>query len=528
LLLASLYLPWRAASCSEGSFGAQSGSVCGLLHTFSGGLQANDGLSSEVGPAAALFALLLIALAATSYARRGLAGRLPLGRCALLGGYFAIAVGIETRSEVSQPEINGTSHYAYGAYVGLAATIVVLVAAAVARREELPRYRSASALAMLVLVGALLLTFLLPWWEQRVLPAATTSIGIASPALVVAAALALILPRAWSDPVERLGLVAAIALFTGVAAGSSPDFLVSRAYGVWLGLAAVGAIVLLVLVNGPRTVKLGEASWHELGVGAAAALFFGGLFLPWQRWCYGAGRDFGPLAGRCISTNAWTTYPLLATVAGVLAVALVVAMLQPPWLGLSVVELAASFGIVVTTLGFALQEGGSDGFHVSHGYGSTIGFIIAAVLVLLALLRSGLPAVDWHRVPARLVPMAACVSYLVIVVLPWWILNPDDGRWNLSFPAFTWLTVTGAILGIHLLALWARRITGAPAGSQLVLLPLALLALATVELVVRGDFNRGWGAVAGLCLLLAILGQIEQRRGLDGLRVPEALRLDRL
>jgi len=60
--------------------------------------------------------------------------------------------------------------------------------------------------------------------------------------------------------------------------------------------------------------------------------------------------------------------------------------------------------------------------------------------------------------------------------------------------------------------------------------PLVLLTLAALELI---RFRNGpviWGAVilVGLCLLLALFGWIEEGSGLEGVRVPETLRVDRL
>ena len=87
MLLASFYLPWQSpGSCREQEyFGNQGETVCGLLNLFSGD-STIEGLSSEVGRAAALFALLLVAVAALAWIRPNLAPRLPLGRCALLAG----------------------------------------------------------------------------------------------------------------------------------------------------------------------------------------------------------------------------------------------------------------------------------------------------------------------------------------------------------------------------------------------------------------------------------------------------------
>jgi hypothetical protein len=60
--------------------------------------------------------------------------------------------------------------------------------------------------------------------------------------------------------------------------------------------------------------------------------------------------------------------------------------------------------------------------------------------------------------------------------------------------------------------------------------PLILLTLAALELI---RFRNGpviWGAVilVGLCILLALWGWIEEHSGLEGFRVPESWRVDRL
>ena len=416
--------------------------------------------------------------------------------------------------------------------------IVVLVAAGMERRGELARYRSFAQLVMLVLVGGLLVAFLLPWWEEEYfgadsqLIATSTTPGITSSAAAVAAALALCVPVLWSRAgatlAERLALAAAVALFTGGAAVSLQPFFGDRLYGFWLALGLAGGLLLLALVKGPRSLRLAQSSWRQLAAGGAGALFVGTLFLPWQSWCYEAGHGFGPIGGHCLSTNAWRT-SLPTAAAALLAIALVLAVLQPSR-HLSAVELAAGFGLLVATLGFSLQEGGGGGFHVGHAYGSTIGFTLAGVLIALALAHSRVPTLDWHRVPVRLAPIAACAAYLTIIVLPLLDVFQEDFHTPPIYPPVSWLTIAGALLGIHLLGLWARQIAGASAGAELVLVPLALLALATVDLISQRAEAATWGrgAIVGLCLLLALLGRIEQREGLESVRIPGTLRVDRL
>ena len=513
--------------------------VCGLLHSFSS-QRTIEGLSPEVGRAAALFALLLAAVAAVAWARPGLARRLPLGRCALLAGYFGIAVGVQTRSD-AQNQIPGEGlHYAYGAYVGLAATIVILVAAGVERRGELARYRSASRLVLLLLVAGLLGAFLLVWVQGSLyvdgqVAATFADPGIASAAAVVAAALALCLPAAWSRPdaafVDRLGLTAAVALFTGAAAVSFPPFYGHRAYGVWLALGFAGGLLLLALVNGPRSLRLAELSWRQLAAASAGALFIArvvpalgetvlcskqGVRAAWRALCLDERLD----EDRCRLRLPRSSRS-----------ALVVAVLEPRRLRLSVVELAAGFGLLVATIGFQLARGRwrrspcgtrlrlDDWFHPRR-------CAQRAGPRALALAHDSICA-------ARLsgwLPIAACAAYLTIIVLPMWDLFQEPFHTPPIYPPLSWLTIAGALLGIHLLGLWARQIVGASGGAELVLVPFALLALAGIDLINQREEALTWGraAVVGLCLLLGLFGRIEERGGLESARIPEALRIDRL
>jgi hypothetical protein len=491
-------------------------------------------LSSELGRVAALFALLLAALAAAAWARPSLGRRLPLGRCALLAGYFGLAVGVETHASANPEGFD--AHFAYGAYVGLAALIVILAAAAAERRAELVRHLSASRLVLLMLVAGLLVAFLVPWWEQGEFGSLTvTSIGLVSPAAVAAAALALCLPGFWSradsGPWERLGFAAAVGLFTGGAAVSL-TYEAEHAYGVWPALGiAFALVVLAALVERPDRSRLPQLSWRQLAAGGAGALFLAALFLPWQRWCYDADSDFGPLAGRCISANAWGWEGPFAAAAAVLAIALVVAVLEPGRLPLSVVELAVGFGVLVVTMGFLVEGHDGQGVRAGYGYGSVIAFALAAALIALALVPLRVPKFDPGRALVRSAPIVACVAYLTLIVVPWWgVLPPFESKYIFILPAHSWLTITGALLAIRLLRLWTLQIAGASGSPELVLLPLALLALATVDFINQGAAAVTWGrgAVAGLCLLLALLGRIEQRGSLERFRIPEALRVDRI
>ena len=133
LALVSLYLPWQSAPNGvDGSFG--------LLSTV--GPQHVDGWST-VGNLLALAALLVIALAGLALVRPLLDKQLRLGQAALALAFLTAAVLAETRHDAQQhaPTLEATFHTAYGTYVGLAAALVALGAAAVHRRDDLEDLR---------------------------------------------------------------------------------------------------------------------------------------------------------------------------------------------------------------------------------------------------------------------------------------------------------------------------------------------------------------------------------------------------
>jgi hypothetical protein len=532
--LVSLYLPWQRASCDTDCLRGQ-GADAALRNLFGEDLTV-DGWSSGVGEAAALLALILAAVAVVALARPKLADRLPLGVCALMVGYFGFAVAAETGSVAERSEIGRDGfdlHYAYGAYLGVAAAVVVLLAAAALRRSQVVRHNTVFELALLAFPVVVLLAFLLPWGRLSS-PPPITVLGIASPAAVVAAVLTLCLlgvsRRTVDARRERLLLAGTVALFTGAAFSSLP-FPAERAYGAWLGLgAAAASLIALVLMDGGRLPRPKLPRWSALATCGASALLVASLFAPWQKACYESASDLGPLSGRCVSTNGWTSP--LGVAAAVLALGLVIVTLSPPHFPVSVTALAAAIGVLVATLGFQLEDRTGDGFRLELGYGSTIGFASAGLLLAFAMARFRRPVLDWNRVLIRLVPIAACAAYLLVVVLPWWWdVLPPDWQFALRLEPLSWLTVAGVLFAIWLLWLWTQRITNPRASVDLlVLLPLALLALAALDLArLRADgVTWGRGAVVALALLLTVLGRIERREGLENLRVPEILRVDRI
>jgi hypothetical protein len=106
-----------------------------------------------------------------------------LGQSALSTAYFGIAVGVRAplgaahESRILQQHF----HYAYGTYVGLAGTALLLVLAwATPLRAHISR--TPANVAALVLAGALLVAVLLPWLRYDrsmlvVLPAAVLALA---------------------------------------------------------------------------------------------------------------------------------------------------------------------------------------------------------------------------------------------------------------------------------------------------------------------------------------------------------------
>ncbi len=523
LLLASLYLPWQRLSLDLSEFGERRGSVESLLHLFAG-TESLEGWDSGVAPAAALAALLLVALSGAAYARPGLVARLPLGRCALVAAFFAVAVAVGTRSHAmsltrggeamsltrgagANDAVDLQAQTAYGTYVGLGAVAVTLTAALLLRRAEVSAYRSPAAVAGALLVLGLLVAFLLPWTRF----AGFDDTGIAGPAAQVAAIFAICMPAAKSAPV-RLGLALLTALFTA-AAFSTTTFPYGRAYGAWIGVGFALGLVVLSL-GGARRPDVQGVPWSRLVLGASCLLLVASFFLPWQEFCYPA--ESGPLSGRCVSVNGW---PIES---GAGAAALAIALLLGELVRVRQVppraELAAGIALLVTTLGFQVGYGGE----FSLGYGFWVGAVCTGFIVVLAAASLSRPSLD-----ARLAPIALCLVYLAVVVPTWWgaLLFSFDAPSVFWFAPFSWITVVGALLALTLIRLWLER---PPDTRRLVFVPAVIAVLAALDLVRAETITWGGGIVLGLCALLALSAWLEHARGLGTLQVPDILRVDRL
>lgn len=526
------------SSATPSQFGGTSGgATAGLLNLFSGSANLNvGGWSTSVSGPAALSALLLATLLVVGLARPALLNRLPVGLCGLLVGFFAFAVAAVARSNahyrvVAYRQLGALHfHFAYGAYLGVAGGVVALVAAGGVHRDEIVYGRSARRGAALVLAAGLLVSFLLPW-ERFTAIQRTTFLGIESPAAVLAAVV-ICAAAVWGSARSNAGrlVLAGTAVLLTSAAVSGVTLGVVHSYGAWVGLGLVLAFAAIVLADSasalPGQPRFGR---HATAVLAVVALFLTALFLPWQKVCYPTGSDLGPYSGRCLTTNGWVT--ISGSTAALLSLLVVLVLLTPRRFLPSAAEFAVGTALLVATLGFELVPTGGVGLH--FGYGSIVGFSAAALLLVIVAVRLRPPALEWSQLVVRLVPIAACFGYLLIVVVPWWGVLPRrlQSESLVRFAPLSWLTVAGALLGIHLLGSWLRRAAGGSARPEpLVFLPLALLALAALDLIRLRSAGITWGGgiVVGLCILLALIGRVESQGGLENMQVPEVLRVDRL
>jgi hypothetical protein len=550
LVLASLYMPWRAASCANADvnfFSASSSPSAGLqnMFAFACSHERIDGWSS-VGDLAALSALLLALATVGAIVWPSLWSRLPALPLGLVLAYFVLAVAAQTRldsqRDARQPIETGAGgldyHVAYGMYVGLAGAALALLGAGFAiggARSVRPPLRR---LCVAALTTGFLVSLLLPWHRMGLTASLRVSeLGVTDPAGAIAAVAALgLLSASWATAgtrsIESIGLALGALLFGGAAFAAAFD--VDRAYGAWIGLGLALLAALVTLADRsvldwirPMTAYLGAAA-------TACAAVVTSLFLPWQTACYGHTADLSRLglAGRCVSSNG---LGLVGSTAALLTIGLVVAVATPGFSRrvVSSFELATGVCLLLATVGFRLHTGSQNGVRLGVGYGSIVGFVAAAVLVALVLARVRLSWPDVKSMAPRLLPLGLGGVYVAAVVVPWWGVLPDEiwSTFRPRFAAISWLTITSALLGIRLVYVWAGQSRGnSDRGPELVLLSVALVALGVLDAVPLPTVQLTWngGVLLGLGVPLTLLALIEERGGLRNVRVPEILRVDRI
>jgi hypothetical protein len=516
--LASLFLPWRETQAP------QTGGVQGLLNLFSGSAREIDGWVTGTGDVAVLLVVAVVLATIAALRRPHLAVKLPLRSLAVALAYFAVALAIEIHT-FTGVFVAFTGHpaklhasWAYGFYLGLASAGIALLSGLAYGRSDPLRPRDAADVLPCVLGIVLLISFLLPWVALTGQEGYSLS-GIQSPAIAIAAlGLMLGAGRLLGEGGQHWRLPFAIAAAVLIGGGASALAVAgSHRYGTWIGIALAILLVALETVRAlPLWLPAPPSGQTAVRMGAAALLIVA-LFLPWQE-------VRSPAVGE--SFEGWYLS------AGATTGAFCLLLLAPPALrrfesyGLDAVAAIVIFVSALATYFRAAP------FDYRIGYGAFVGVAAAGTLLVTTLRHVRTRRLDRSRALARAVPLAVSVLCVAAVVIPSWFVLPEGWR-DQAAPLNSWLAVAGVLIGLYLIRLWVLRVRDpADTGSRLTLVPLVLLTLPSLELVrVRADPNVQWGAVilVGLCLLLALLGWIEEHRGLEGVRVPEEIwRVDRL
>jgi hypothetical protein len=521
LLLVSLYMPWGSTTSNFDD--DVSG---GLIHLFDNEVGA---WSATASTACAVVALYLVASGAAAWFGGSRTARIPLAAPALFAAYLAVATAVETRT--AQQDSRFGFQYARGAYLGVTAGALIVGSALALRRSSLRRATRPPALGLLgtALAIAMLVLLLLPWERATFrFEGSSANIvrpGISEPASVVVALAAVLLATMfWHDRADagwkRLVLASAVVLFT-LGALSAADPVLNRTYEAWTALAIALALVLVAIVcTRVRVAFVKRVGWRELALGAAAALFLGSLFLPWQEERLPVSFAPDPRAGHSVSLNAWI---LIGTAAGALALGLLVIAVGRLRDSVHPLALAAGTTLFAGAAAVELGTGSTREVSIDLAYGAFVGVACAALAVVLALPH--VSKLEWREIGSRSIPVVLCIAYLAIVIIPP-LSHEAIERPTLFFAPTSWLTVAGAVVAILLVQAWVKQATDR---AWLLALPLSMLALAIVD-VVRLRHDLAWGAavVVGISIVLSGLGRIEQRGGLSELRVPEIFRVDRI
>ena len=510
--LVSLYFGWTertvAAPCNFQGF------ECGM---FGNGSQSFDGWRS-FGQGAAVLALALAAGAIAAMVKPRLADRLPLGMTAFALLVFALLSGAELwESAVSfaqyGPE-NSTVGLAPGGYLGLVCAGVVCAAAAAAWRTELTPPPTVTGAAGLALTLGLFASFFVPTFHVHPFRAGSPLLLTSSGVLICAVA-CLGLP-AWSHrgrPGLRLAVAAAVATLVAGLFVPYRSYYREWPFELWLLFGCTAGLLLLALA-GIRGVQLRRLSLTEGATVAAGVVFLVSLFLPWGSHCVLRAQA----EGSCTNYPGW---PPGGGLAGTFVLILLVAVLC---FGRFLAEFALGAAIYVLAAGVTLTEPGQ---HLR--YGAPLGFAAAAVLFFFGLRRLR-PIPGGRRYLIRLVPAIAALALLTFEAAAMM------GRDNLLEVQSPWrflhlLEAAAILVTLRVLLRWFDRPRDF---SEIVLLPVALLALTALDLVYTGTTLysdsgiswEGWVSVL-LCLVLIVCGWIERYGG--GLRIPEEIwRIDRI
>jgi hypothetical protein len=499
--LASLYLTWVSAGDPARALRTNEGATS-ILNLFSNAFAVNGW--GAFGQAAAIAAVALGLLAVVSLIRPELEAVFPIGGCAIALAVLALVNVADLRTQgMYRAGLDGLSaHLSTGAYVGAAAALVALLAAAWLSHDEISERGNAAA-ATLLTIG-LVAAYVLPTLNVHThrlkgsggfQSIAGESYGTAIMLLIASFGLTF-----WfgaRTPLRRLA-AAAVVLALVLGGYSVLGTRVHWPYEAWLAIGCAVGLLGLAVASGRERLTLARADAVAL---TGATVLLASLFFNWEKACFGRA---------CFVSTGWGG-GLTAGLVGILVVLLLGFRYLSP-------EIAVTIAIYVLASGFA------DTAHGSLSYGAFVGFAGAALL----LVAVGLRPRKRIRAGARFVPVAVSVAFLAIPVATLTGRLPGDieffGAWPLHL-----LEAAAIVVGLRLIWRW---LSGPAADLELLVLPIALLALTSLDLGERLHDHvigwEGWLALA-LSVLLVVLGWIGQRGGLDNFRIPDEIwRVDRI
>lgn len=518
--LVSLYLPWQQVQ-EQGGVLSDGGAV-GLLNLLFANAS-RDGWAADSGYMAALFAVALAIVGVGALARPRLATRLPVAALGIGLAYFAAGLVLQLRADSPRfgPPGIGTFHYpwAYGAYVGAASAGVAALGGLVLLGPELLRPRATLDVVGGVLCAGVFVSFLLPWTRLTYGVDSRGAPGLSSTAATIAA---LVLGASYAAGAVHRRLRLPLAIVTtilAVAAASAIPLGMTRVYGTWVGVALALSLAAFEAFRAlPWQLPARPRGWAALRTGAAA-LLVAALFLPWLEIAFGL--------GEAQVTHGWEEFA--GAVAGGLGLLLLAAPAVPLLEDLAL-ELVAAIAFLVSWIGaIEASVGFPPAFRVS--YGMFLGFVATALLVASVLAPLRPARVERRRALACAAPIAASVACLGVVVVGAWEVLPWPTRYE-AVAVLSWFSVAALLLSLYLIRTWIRRLQGRSAGGdELIVVPLVLLVLPALQLIRARhllEVTLGGWILVGLCLALAAFGWIDRSEASRRLRLPEALRIDRL
>ncbi len=488
--LASLFLNWTSAASAVQRHGALS-----IINLFSG--FAWNGWASPFGQAAAIAAVALSLCALVSLSKPEAETALPFGGCAIALATLTLVNAAAVRGNYAT-DIGLPVHLGAGAYLGGVAALVAFLSAVWVSHDEISEHGKAAAAALLTF--GLVAAYVVPTLNVH---HHLQFVGIGDYGTAVMLLIASFGLTFWfggRTPLKRLS-TAAVILVLVLGGFSVLGTHIHWPYEAWLAIGCAIGLVAVAAASGRERPTLDRADAVALtGVVALVA----SLFFNWQGSC-----GFGPTQ-TCYVSNAWGG-GLTGGLAGILVVLLLGFRYLSP-------EIAVTIAIYVLGAGFAYTAHGSLGWGAFAGFAGAALLLIAVALLPRKRVRAG----------ARLVPVAVSVAFLAIPVATLsGRLSPEieiDGGWRLAL-----LEAAAIVVGLRLIGRW---LIGPASNLELLLLPVALLALTALDL---GETQHiyvvsweGWLELV-LALLLVTLGWLGRRGTLSNFRIPDEFwRVDRI